>query len=273
MTILGWIASSYSSYYARTRNSAWTAASMLFLACALSHTRAQAGVTVGADAEYPVRDARELIGALRDPQPAAQKAAKAVLERADPAMIEDLLRYGRTSGQRETAQKVMAKMGPKVVPTLLGLLESPELRNRAGAALFQVAGPESVVLVPELLSCLRVKPEVSRYCGDTLIKVCGPKAAAHAPLLAKALTDSDPLVRVYAATALGRIGAHAKSAVPALVKALDDGESAVRLRAAVALGEMRSAAREAAPALKKAASDPVTEVARAAREALRRTRG
>lgn len=269
MTSLGWSAS---FYYARTRNSAWIVAAMLFLACALT-IRAHAGATLAPGSEYPVRDARELIVAMRTNDPAAQKAAKAVLERAAPTMIEELLRYGATSGQRETAQKVMARMGSKTVPALLDLLKSPELRGRAGAVLFQVAGPESVARVPELLSCLRGMPEVSRYCGDTLIKVCGPKAAAHTSLLTKALADSDPLVRVYAATALGRIGAHAKSAVPALVKALGDGESAVRLRAAIALGEMRSAAREAAPALEKVASDPVTEVAHAAREALRRTRG
>ncbi len=273
MTILGWISSPYSSYYARTRNSAWTAASMLFLACALSYTRAQAGVTVGADAEYPVRDAREVIAAMRDPQPAAQKAAKAVIERADPLLIEELLRYGLTNAQRERSQKIVAKMGSKAVPALLDLLGSPELGSQAGAVLFQVAGPESVSRVPELLNCLRGKPAVSRYCGDTMIKVCGPKAAGHTTLLSKTLADDDAVVRVYAAAALGRIGAPAKSAVPALIKALGDAESSVRLSAAAALGSMGAAAREAAPALKKAAADPAAEVARAAREALRRTRG
>lgn len=272
MTILGWSASSISSYYARTRNSAWTAASMLFLACALSYTRAHAGVTVGADAEYPVRDAREVIAAIRDPQPAAQKAAKAVLERADPAMIEELLRYGRTSAQRETGTKVVAKMGSKAVPALLALLRSSDLRNRAGAALFLAAGPDSAEHTPALLECLH-DPAVNNYCGNTLVKVMGPHSAGRVPTLREALKDSDKTVRLYAAAALGQIGPKAKGAVPGLIAALKDPEPEVRLTSIQALGKIGRGAQEAVPALTIMSRDGNDAIRNAAKEALKTIHG
>lgn len=272
MTIRGWIAPSISSYYARARNGAWTAASMLFLACALSYTRAHAGVTVGPDAEYPVRDAREVIAAMRDPQPAAQKAAKAVLERADPLLIEELLRYGRTQSQREAAQMIVAKMGDKAVPALLPLLKSPDLRNRAGAALFLAAGPASAEHIPALLGCLH-DPAVNNYCGNTLVKISGPKTADRVPALSEALKDGDKTVRQYAAAALGQIGPKAHKAVPVLAAALTDAEPGVRLSAAQALGKIGRGAKEAAPALKLMTQDQSGPLKNAAKEALKKIDG
>jgi hypothetical protein len=268
MTIRGWLAS---SYYARTRNSAWTVASMLFLACAPSYTRAQAPAGARAVSQSSMTGAEILTG-LRARGEARSAAEKALLA-ADAPLIEDILRAGSNRIGRELSVAAVSRIGPKAVPALLPLLDDEQLGPQAGRILFQVAGAESFARVPDLLSCLRGKPAVSRYCGDVLVKVCGPKAAAHTALLSGALADKDALVRTYAATALGRIGAPAKSAVPALVKALGDAESAVRLSAAAALGRMGAAARSAVPALKKAAIDPVPEVARAARAALRRTRG
>lgn len=269
MTIRRWSAS---SYYARARISAWTAASMLFLACALFYTRAHAGVTVGPDAEFPVRDAREVIIAVRTQTPAAQKAAKAVLERADPAMVEELLRYGRNPGQREQAQKTAGMMGPKAVPTLLSLLKSPELRNRAGAALFQVMGPESADRTPALLDCLH-DPAVNNYCGRTLVKIMGPKAGDQTPRLREALKDSDKTVRLYAAAAVGRVGPRAKGAVPELIGLLKDPDPEIRLNAVQALGQIGGGAGEAAAALKALTQGQPDAIKRAAKEALKLIHG
>lgn len=228
MTSLGWSAF---SYYARARNRALLAA-MLFLACALS-MRVQAGVS--ADTEYPVRDARELIAALRTAEPAAQKAAKAVLERADPAMIENLLRYGSTPGQREAGQKVVAAMGRKALPALFASLDDRDLAVPAASVLFRVLGPADAERIPDLLACAREKPAVKNYCIQSLIPVSSPKAAPHAAALAGALAAEDPLLRAFAATALGRIGRGAASAAPVLRKALKDSAPEVRAQAQAAL--------------------------------------
>lgn len=235
MTIRGWITPSTSSYYARTRNGAWTAASMLFLACALFYTRAQAGVTIGADAEYPVRNARELISAMRTEEPAAQKAAKAVLERADPAMIADLLSFARTPGEREAGQKVVAAMGRKAVPVLFASLGDSALALSAASVLFRVLSPADADRIPDLLACARVRPAVKNYCIQSLVPVSSPKAASHVAALAGALSSEDPFLRAFAATALGRIGRGAASAAPALRKALNDPAPEVRAQAKAAL--------------------------------------
>jgi hypothetical protein len=235
MTIRGWIASLSSSYYARTRNSAWTAASMLFLACALSYTRAQAGVTVGADAEFPVRDAREVIVAMRTDDPAAKKAVKAVLERADPAMVDMLLRYGRTPGEREVGQKVVVAMGRKALPAVFSYLGDPALAAPAASVMFRVLGPADADRIPELLACAAEKPAIKNYCIQSLVPVSSPKAAPHAAALAKALASADPFLKAFAATALGRIGKGAASAAPALRKALNDPAPEVQAQAKAAL--------------------------------------
>jgi hypothetical protein len=208
---------------------------MLFLACALSYTRAQAGASIGPDAEFPVRDAREVIIALRTEDPAAQKAARAVLERADPGMIADLLSYGRNPGQREVGQKVVVEMGRKALPALFASLGDPALAGPAGSVLFRVIGPADADRIPDLLACAREKPKVKNYCIQSLVPVSSPKAARHAAALAGALVSEDPLLRAFAAMALGRIGRGAVSAAPALRKALSDPAPEVRTQAETAL--------------------------------------
>jgi len=234
MSIRGWIASVVTSYYARTRNGALLVA-MLFLACALSYTRAHAGVSVGPDAEYPVRDARELIGALRSEDPAAQKTAKAMIERADAGMIGELLSYGRNPGQREIALKVVALMGSKAVPALFQALEDPESAAAAGSVLFRVLGPRDAGRIPELIKCAEGMPAAKNYCAQCLVKVAGPKAAGQVPALIKALDSADPVLRAFAAAALGTVGKGGASAAPALRTALKDSDAGVRDQAKAAL--------------------------------------
>lgn len=235
MTSLGWIASVVPfSYYARARNGALLVA-MLFLACALSYTRAHAGAPAAAMPGYPISSARDLIVAMRTNDPAVQKAAKAVLERAEPAMIDELLRFGPTPGRRESAQKVVVAMGRKALPVLFSRMDDAEVGGAAASVMFRIIGPADAGRIPDLLACAREKPAVKNYCIQALIPASGPKAAPHTAALARALASEDPILRAFAATALGRIGKGAAAASPALRKALKDPVPEVRAQAKVAL--------------------------------------
>lgn len=264
MTIRGCIASVVSfSYYARARNGALLMA-MLFLACAPSFTRAQAPA---GDADHSA-----LIAALRDPKPETRTAARAALIKAGPSAVPALVAAIGNDRSRQTMTKILRDIGPRGVPALIGLLKSPELRNRAGAALFYTAGPESADQAPALLGCLR-DPAVNNYCGTTLVKVMGPKAQGQVPLLRDALKDSDKTVRLYAAAALGQIGPKAKAAVPAVAALLKDPDPELRLNAVLALGKIGPGAAEALPALRVLARDSNAVIKNAAKEALKKIHG
>lgn len=273
MTILGWSAS---SYYARTRNSALLVA-MLFLACALlcahsirAHAQAPAAVPARpSDTEYPIRSAKELVIALRTNSPDAQRSANAVLKRADPAMVEELIRYGQGS-RRELAQRVLLRMGGNAVPALMNLLDDEALGVSAGAALYQILDTGDFERIPALIACARTKESVKNYCATALVKVSSAKAAAHVPALAACLTGGDHELRAYCAAALGRIGAKAAPATDALISALGDAEPVTRARSAAALGAIGRGAAKAAPALRRALKDSSSEVSREARAALRK---
>jgi hypothetical protein len=166
LTILGWSA----SFFARARYRMLPLAA-LYLACALSYTRAQAPAhaepreaaqpaktfalpSAGAAAGYEINDAQELIRALRLNRVDAQAAAKLVIERADPAMIDGLLRYASNGSRRERAQRVIARMGRKAVPILLERLGDEAVAVTAGGALYQVLGPADHERIPALIDCV-----------------------------------------------------------------------------------------------------------------------
>ncbi len=232
MTILGWSASD-SCARARYRTLPLAA---LYLACALSYTRASAPATpVGADTEYPIRDVRELLNALINEDPKAQKAAQAVIAAAKPETVIDLMRYGHRPAQQEMARRVVVKMGCKAVPTLMNLLGDKQYARHAGSVLFQVLEPADAGRIPDLIACAEGIPEAKGYCAQSIVKISGPAAAAHVPALTKALESGDPLVRAHAAAALGRIGKGAAAARPALTKLLNDAKPDVRAQAKAAL--------------------------------------
>jgi hypothetical protein len=231
MSIFGWSA----SVSARARYRTLPLAA-LYLACALSYTRASAPAkAVAADAEYPIAGVRDLLNALMSEDPKARKAADAIIDRAAPEMVIDLMRYGHRPSQQEMARRVVVRMGRKTVPTLMNLLGDKEYARHAGSVLFMVIEPSDADRIPELIACAQAIPEAKGYCAQSIVKVSGPKAAAHVPALAKALEASDPLVRVHAAVALGRVGKGAASARPALTKLLNDASPDVRAQAKTAL--------------------------------------
>ncbi|MBI5246628.1 MAG: hypothetical protein HY923_05560 [Elusimicrobia bacterium] len=209
---------------------------MLSLACAASYARAGVLATpLAADTEYPIRDARELIIAMGTPEPGAQKASKAILERADPAMIENLLRYGRNPRRRDASRRAVVLMGRKAIDPLFALLGDAELGNQAGGPLFEILGPGDEGLIPALLDCARKLPAVKNYCLQAVFKLSGRKAAPYVHALASGLTDSDAAVRQYCSASLARVGKSAAAAAAALRKAAKDPDAGVREQARKAL--------------------------------------
>ena len=108
MTIRGWLAS---SYYARTRNSAWAVASMLFLACAPSYTRAQA--PAGARALSSGRSASELAQALRIAKPAEVPALENELLSHGEDAVKPLVEIMASSRGQDRIMAIIAHMGVK----------------------------------------------------------------------------------------------------------------------------------------------------------------
>lgn len=257
MTIRGWIAS---SYYARARNGAWTVASMLFLACAPSYTRAQAPASGD-----PVQDLMRRDKAVHD-------NAERLLLAEGPSALPRLLAAIRGEGSRSTVTRLAAKMGAPAVPALIGLLGDEALRVKAGSMLFAVIGPDSAGQAPALIDCVAAKPEVKNYCGTALVKIMSPKAASQLPALRKALTSSDSDLRAYAAGALIQLGAAARPAAPELAVLLKDPQPRVRLTAAQALGKIGGSSAAIRKALLDLSvrKDETPEIRRQAKQALRR---
>lgn len=203
---------------------------------------------------------------LRDP--ARRQAAEDALVRQGPEAVKPLVAAVTNDRRRRLAEQALRRMGRKAVPALFSLLDDPELDIRAGGLLFQVIGPDSAGLTPELLSCLRGKPRVKRYCGDAIVKLA-PAAKRHAELLVQALGDGELEVRVYAAAALGVMGRPGAKAEQALAKGLSAPEPGMRSACAAALGRIGRAPQETREALERAASqDPIPEVRQQAKEAL-----
>lgn len=224
------------------------------------------------ETEYPVRDAKELISALRSADPAAKKAAAAVMARADKAMVSQLLSYGG-GGRREVGEKVVYRMGRKAVPALFELLDEETVAGGAAGMLFQLAGPEDMGRLPRLADCAASGRPGDYACAQTIFKLASPKAAPHAKAIGACLLRATEESRFYCAAALGRLGAGAAGALDDLITALGDEHSGVRAQAASALGGLGKGGAKAAPALKRATGDASPEVRRKAAAALRKVTG
>lgn len=263
MTIRGWITS---SYYARTRNSAWIVASMLFLAFAPSYTRAQAPVKIEAPATGdPVQD---VMRKNREIHAAAEKKLLAEGVSAVPRLLAAI----RGEGSRKTVALVIVKMGPQAVPALIALLGDEALALKAGSMLFNVIGQDSSAQIPALIECVASKPDVRNYCGTSMVKTMSPRAAAQVPALRKALLSPVPELRLYAAGALAQAGAAGRPAVPELTGLLADAEPRVRLIAAQTLGKIGGTSALVRKALSDLAGrkDETPEIRREAKQAMRR---
>ncbi|MBI2788068.1 MAG: HEAT repeat domain-containing protein [Elusimicrobia bacterium] len=271
MTSLGWIASSIASYYARTRNSAWTAASMLFLACALSYTRAQAGVIPDAAVVVSAKTMtpEELVRGLSDRDPGRRLAYRDETLARGAAAVPALVGEMRNRYHRERILQLIESIGDAAVPPLLGLLDDPVLGSQAGTALARTAKPASQTRIPDFLRCLKV--ENSRNACGTALAKAAKGAQAHLPAIVKTAKDGDPVVRTFACAAMGEVGGG--GAVEPLMAALSDPVAIVRAAAAASLGRMGRTALPARVALKAAAKDADPDVRHEAGEALKRVRG
>lgn len=264
MSIFGWSA----SVSARARYRTLPLAA-LYLACALSYTRASAPATpVGSSPSAsgdPVRDIRSI-------DPVVRREAERVLLAEGPAAIPKLVAEARSDRGRAAAQQMALKMGPAAIPALMALLDDEALAIRAGSLLFSVIGPDSIDQIPALLKCTASKPAVNNYCGTSLVKIMSPKAAAHVPALRMALGAEAKESRLYAAAGLGRAGTAARSAVPDLAKLLRDPEPSVRLAAVRSLGSIGGTSAIVRKALQDLANrkDETAEIRREARSAMRR---
>jgi HEAT repeat protein len=269
-------ASSASHTRARYRTLIVSAFSMAFAIDTRAHAQSVTAHSTQPTATAPVAagaaDADPVTVALFSGDTKARIAAENKILAAGAASIPGLLSAQKGQRSRSLATRLITKMGGAVaVPALLGLLDDPNLAQKAGSNLFLVIGAESASRTPALMDCVRGKPDVKHYCGTSLMKAMSPKAASQIPFLRRSLMDADQDVRVYALGALGQVGAPAVAAAPDMAKALTDKAPEVRLAAVVALGKLRGtslAVRKALQAM--AAADPSEEVRALAKKALRR---
>jgi HEAT repeat protein len=154
-------------------------------------------------------------------------------------------------------------------------LDSPDVgvRNNAASALigFGEAGAPATPVLAKLLREDR-NADVRRHAAVALGEI-GRKAKKAATALAEAAkSDTDPSVRVWSARGLARVDpARTEEAVERLIKMVGTGNAGFdRANAIQGLGEIGAEAKRALTALKAAAEDDDPQVAKAAREALRR---
>lgn len=270
---------SASSYYARARNSARISFAWLCLACALLspaaltiRARAQSAYPPAPHSEVSLKTPKELISALRSQDPATQKAAKAVMGRADKAMVAGLLVYG-VGARRDAGLKVVLRMGRPAIPAVLELLDDEQAGAAAGGALFQLLGAQDQERLPALAACAKKNPRAGVSCAMAAFKIAGPGASKHARDLGSCAREGEDEARVYCAAAAGKLGAGAAGALSDLLAALKDPHPGVRAQAAEAVGFAGKGSPKAVAALKAASGDSSPEVAKKAKAALRRLTG
>lgn len=228
MTSLGW---SLPSYYARTRNSALLVA-MLYLACALSYTRAHAAAP---EAKKPARAKADLRGT-----PAER------LEAADAARF------------RRAGAPAAADLAPAIAREA-----NPQVRYRLLQA---IAAQDPQAAVPALAQALRADPApIVRVAAAQELGRLDERPATAALLLALS-GDDDLDVRRAAAASLS---VHRSTeAVSALAAAARDRDAGLRAHAALGLSR-QPPGRERDAALNRLVRDADAGVAAKAR-ALRR---
>lgn len=200
-------------------------------------------------------------------------AALAAAAREEPQRIASALRDADPGVRWHAAGAfvLLGRRGASAVPALLEAMRDTEwnVRNAAGRALEEAAGPEHA----ELLTSALAEPDVeTRYHVARALARLGPTAARAVPVLVTTLADADSEVRMEACWALAAIGPAAASAAPALLRALGDADPQVRAGAAWSLAHVGAGA-HAAAALEPLLQDPDRDVREAAHAVLRRLTG
>jgi HEAT repeat protein len=226
----------------------------------------------------------------------------------DPArVVPGLLRLAGEEGAGEALCDLVASIGPPaaaLVPPLIQAMEKDDYDLLwAAADALAAIGPGAREAVPVLVRRLGHPSGLVGTSTARALAAVGPEAY---PAVLQAFLGGEPRVKEYAADALGLMGSAAAKAVPALRQAFEEvKETEARCWFAIALAEIardpevapiltvlvrkapgyiaRRAARglgclsdpgpEAVRALERAARSPDEDLAREARESLRRVRG
>lgn len=162
---------------------------------------------------------------------AAFSALKSI---GDRRVVVPLLRYGQELPQwKPLVNDTLVRIGSRVLPELLGLLESAEteLISDAVVVLGRIGDKQAV---PPLVALLNhVSPTIRAEVAQALTLIAEPSSV---PQLIYLLKDPDATVRANAASGLVRLVD--PRALRPLLGALQDEDALVRRYAAIALGEL-----------------------------------
>jgi HEAT repeats len=124
------------------------------------------------------------------------------------------------------------------IPALLGLLSSPDAKERADAANVLSNPDVTSSSNEEILGRLRplVRDVDAGVRAQAVFALWSRGAPDAADICLAALNDPDAFVRLFAASGFGRL--QDRRAVPRLIQLLDDEEFLVRHNAALALGDL-----------------------------------
>jgi HEAT repeat protein len=199
---------------------------------------------------------------------------------AAPPLIEVVQDNSRPTATREVALETLTYIGtahPRVVPTLIALLQNPpsgelsrandEASFRANAAAsLGIIGSGASAAVPALARATRDPFEAVRRNAAVSLGAMGGQAEVALPALVDALlSDDSPAVQDEAARAIAKVG---PPAIPVLERLLQDDEPQARKRAAAALGSMGPPAKAVRDALIAALNDADADVRLTAAESL-----
>lgn len=215
--------------------------------------------------------AAELLQALSDPDPSVQSAAVEATGHAEVvAAIPRLLDLLRTGGNVERAMvgRALAALDPggeRIVPTLIGLIQSADRGSDAREVAVAVVGrigPPAAAAAPALIRLLlRDDDPVCIQAAEALGRI-RPAAAAALETYNRATATGRPSARDVA-NAVGAVA----PAIPALASLMRTCFPEVRVAAEGALVAFGAAA---IPAVTLLASSRDDEVRKAAKEVLRR---
>lgn len=207
-----------------------------------------------------------LLQALDDPQPDVREAATEALGAIGPAAKAALPRlWTQLKDEKQgwlayVAGPALAQIaGPEIVPQLTELLGNPNpVLQSAAANGLHTLGPAARGAMPTVVAGLA--PNYSPQSHKAMIWVImaiGPEAKEAVPGLLPILDSDSFHMQYWAQRALAAIGPAAKPAVPKLIELLAKGVVSVRRHSAIALGAIGPGiGPEGLQALERALDDP-----------------